>query len=77
LQIGSNGGKDQHPAWYLNLLENPEVQVGAKQFMAQARPATSAVRSRLWELMAGIFPTYKTFQKKTNRKIPVVILEPA
>jgi deazaflavin-dependent oxidoreductase (nitroreductase family) len=54
-----------------------QVQVGAKQFMAQARPATSAERSRLWELMAGTFPTYKTFQKKTNRKIPVVILEPA
>jgi deazaflavin-dependent oxidoreductase (nitroreductase family) len=62
----------------MNLLENPEVQVqvGAKQFAAQARPATGEERSRLWELMAGIFPTYKTFQKKTDREIPVVILEP-
>ena len=76
--VGSNSGKEQHPAWYMNLLENPEVQVqvGAKQFATQARPATGEERSRLWELMAGIFPTYKTFQKKTDREIPVVILEP-
>lgn len=75
--VGSNGGKKNHPSWYLNLLENPavQVQVGAEQFEAQARPATEEERPRLWALMAGIFPTYNTFKKKTSREIPVVVIE--
>jgi deazaflavin-dependent oxidoreductase (nitroreductase family) len=75
--VASNGGKDRHPSWYLNLLENPEVQVqvGAEKFAALARPAASEERPRLWELMAAIFPMYENFQKKTRREIPVVILE--
>jgi len=75
--VASNGGKNKHPSWYLNLLENPELdmQVGADKFIARARPATAEERPRLWELMTSIFPMYETFRKKTSREIPVVILE--
>lgn len=75
--VASNGGKPRNPAWYLNLLATPEVQVqvGAEVFSARARPAAGAERTRLWAQMASIFPQYETFQKKTSREIPVVILE--
>ena len=77
LVVASNGGKNKHPSWCLNLLENPEVhvQVGPEKFLARARPATSEERPRLWELMTSIFSTYEKFQKKTSREISVVILE--
>jgi deazaflavin-dependent oxidoreductase (nitroreductase family) len=75
--VASNGGKNNNPAWYLNLLENPEVQVqvGEEKFVVRAYPATAEERSRLWELMVSIFPTYENFKKKTSREIPVVIFE--
>jgi deazaflavin-dependent oxidoreductase (nitroreductase family) len=75
--VASNGGKPRHPSWYLNLLENPEVQVqvDAEKFTARARPAADEERPRLWELMASIFSHYKSFQMRTSREIPVVILE--
>lgn len=52
------------------------MQVGAEQFTARARTATPAEKPRLWEMMAGIFPQYTAYQAKTEREIPVVILEP-
>jgi deazaflavin-dependent oxidoreductase (nitroreductase family) len=75
--VASNGGKPRHPAWYLNLLQNPEVQVqvGSEKFEARARPATDEERPRLWALMTSIFSTYENFREKTSREIPVVILE--
>lgn len=75
--VASNGGKPRNPAWYLNLLATPkvQVQVGAEVFAACARPATGEERPRLWALMASIFPQYEAFQRKTSREIPVVILE--
>jgi deazaflavin-dependent oxidoreductase (nitroreductase family) len=75
--VASNGGKNKHPSWYLNSLENPEVhvQVGTEKFLARARPATGEERPSLWELMTSIFSHYENFQKKTSREIPVVILE--
>jgi deazaflavin-dependent oxidoreductase (nitroreductase family) len=75
--VASNGGKNKNPSWYLNLLENQEVQVqvGAEIFAARAYPATAEERPRLWELMTSIFPMYENFNKKTSREIPVVIIE--
>jgi deazaflavin-dependent oxidoreductase (nitroreductase family) len=75
--VGSNGGSDRHPAWYLNLLEDPavRVQMGTEHFAARAQPAAGKERARLWALMTKIFPTYESFQKKTKREIPVVVLE--
>ena len=77
LLVPSNGGSDEHPSWYLNLVENPavEVQVGAEKFMAQARIATPEEKPALWQIMTGIFPRYNTYQAKAEREIPVVILE--
>jgi deazaflavin-dependent oxidoreductase (nitroreductase family) len=76
--VASRGGHSKHPAWYLNLDANPEVevQVGADKFKARAYTATGDERTRLWVLMADIFPTYNSFQKKTKREIPVVVLTP-
>ncbi|MET8140020.1 nitroreductase family deazaflavin-dependent oxidoreductase [Sphaerisporangium sp. NPDC005288] len=76
--VGSNGGADHHPAWYLNLLEDPEVyvQVGTDKFTAKARNATDEERPRLWDLMVSVFPTYAGYKEKTSRTIPVVVLQP-
>jgi deazaflavin-dependent oxidoreductase (nitroreductase family) len=77
--VGSNGGRPNHPAWYLNLVDHPgvRVQVGTSSFVALARTATAEEKPRLWALMAAIFPQYNGYQKRTAREIPVVILDPA
>ena len=81
LVVASNGGAAEHPLWYLNLLEDPvvDVQVGAEKFRARARPATAREKPRLWRLMNEVYPTYDTYQvraSKAERIIPVIILEP-
>ncbi len=75
--VASNGGAKRHPAWYLNLVDNPEVlvQVAAEKFSARASAATGKVRERLWPLMVAILPQYEAYQTKTEREIPVVIVE--
>jgi deazaflavin-dependent oxidoreductase (nitroreductase family) len=77
LLVASNGGAAKHPSWYLNLVEHPEVQlqVGADTFAARARTATTEEKPRLWRLMAAILPQYDSYQKRTRRDIPVVIVE--
>jgi len=77
LVVASKGGSHQHPNWYLNLRDHPEVhvQVGADKFVAKARTAVGKERSRLWGLMAAIWPQYERYQKRTSREIPVVLLE--
>ena len=76
--VASRGGHDKHPAWYLNLVEEPavDVQVGADKFAAVAHTADAEEKARLWPLMAAIFPMYEQFQAKTVRDIPVVVLVP-
>jgi deazaflavin-dependent oxidoreductase (nitroreductase family) len=77
LVVASTGGAPANPAWYLNLVQNPdvEVQVGADKFTARASTAHSDEKPPLWVLMASIWPDYDKYQAKTNREIPVVILE--
>lgn len=74
--VASRGGNPKHPAWYLNLVDNPEVevQVGAEKFSARARAADGEEKARLWPLMTSIWPAYDDYQKKTEREIPVIIL---
>jgi deazaflavin-dependent oxidoreductase (nitroreductase family) len=74
--VASRGGHKQHPAWYLNLAANPdvEVQVGADKFPAHARTGTAEEKARLWPLMTSIWPAYDDYQARTDREIPVVIL---
>ncbi len=77
LLVGSNGGSPHHPAWYLNLVEHPEVvvQIGANKFSARARTATEEEKLALWQRMVSIFPMYDRYQRKAGHEIPVVILE--
>ena len=77
LLVASNGGAPKHPLWYLNLVENPEVeiQVGADKFAGRARTAAKEEKPRLWKLMAEIFPRYDEYQAKAGREIPLVIVE--
>ncbi len=79
LIIGSMGGAPRHPAWYLNLAadENVEIQVNADKFKARARTANADEKPALWEQMAKLFPNYLEYQQKTTRQIPVVIIERA
>ena len=74
---GSKGGSDKQPGWYLNLRANPvvEVQVGREQFTTHARVATGKEREQLWEQMVQLTALYNEYQQKTQREIPVVVLE--
>ena len=76
--VGSQGGRPRHPDWYLNLVAEPEVgvQVKADRFRAHARTAVGEERDRLWRQMNEIWPYYDEYQTKTERVIPVVVLEP-
>jgi deazaflavin-dependent oxidoreductase (nitroreductase family) len=76
--VASKGGDPKHPAWYLNLVDNPQVrlQVGADKLTARARVAEGDERARLWDKLAEIWPAYNEYQTKTDRRIPVVVLEP-
>jgi len=75
--VASKGGAPDHPAWYLNLAEHPEVtaQVKGDRFSAKARTANAEERPELWQLMNEKWPDYDSYQQKTGREIPVVVLE--
>jgi deazaflavin-dependent oxidoreductase (nitroreductase family) len=75
--VASKGGYDAHPAWYLNLSENPEVEVQVREdvFRARARTATAEEKQEIWRTMVAEWPAYDEYQERTDREIPVVILE--
>ena len=75
--VASNAGAQTHPAWFLNLQSNPaaHVQVRDRKFIAVAGVAGAEERTTLWPLMTSIYPLYEEYQTKTDRQIPVVILE--
>lgn len=75
--IASKGGADDPPQWYVNLEANPEVEVQVRgdRFRARARTATPEEKPRMWEAMAETWPAYDDYQRKTDRVIPVVVLE--
>ena len=79
LVVGSKGGAPTPPAWYLNLQANPDVavQVKADRFAARARTASKQEKPELWKTMTSIWPDYDEYQTKTEREIPVIILERA
>ena len=76
--VASKGGAPEHPGWYRNILANPdvEVQVGPAKMKARARTATGEERARLWEKSLEFWPPYADYQLKTDRQIPVLVLEP-
>ena len=75
--VASKGGAPNHPSWYLNLVAQPEVaiQVGADRKRANARTATGVERNDLWAKMSDIYPPYNDYQQRTDREIPVIVLE--
>jgi len=77
LVVASRGGAPNHPEWYLNLEANPEVEVQVRgdRFKARARTATPEEKPDLWRRMVAVWPDYAEYQKRTDRPIPVVILE--
>jgi deazaflavin-dependent oxidoreductase (nitroreductase family) len=77
LIVASRGGTDQPPGWYVNLQAEPDVQVQVRGdvFKAHARDATPDEQPQVWRKMAAVWPDYDEYQKKTDRQIPVVVLE--
>jgi deazaflavin-dependent oxidoreductase (nitroreductase family) len=77
LIVASNGGSPEPPAWFRNLRAQPEVevQVLADRFRAHARVATAEEKPAMWEEMVGHWPPYEDYQRRTDREIPVVVLE--
>jgi proline iminopeptidase len=75
--VASKGGAPEHPGWYKNLVKNPaaHVQILGEKFPVRARDAEGEERDRLWKMMNGIWTHYDEYQKKTDRQIPVVVLE--
>lgn len=77
--VASRGGDDAHPAWFLNVLENPEVEVSMKGRPNQrmhARVASPDERARLWPQVTTDHKNYAGYQTKTQREIPLVLIEP-
>jgi deazaflavin-dependent oxidoreductase (nitroreductase family) len=79
LVVASKGGADEPPAWYVNLKADPSatIQVWGKKLAVTARDATDEEKAELWPIMTAEWPAYDEYQKKTDRPIPVVVLEPA
>jgi proline iminopeptidase len=75
--VASKGGAPEHPGWYRNLARTPEVEVQilGDRFPARARVAEGDERERLWRMMNGIWRYYDDYQTRTDREIPVVVLE--
>ncbi len=78
LIVASKGGAPEHPGWYRNLLAHPEVEVqaGTTKLKARARTVTGEERTRLWAEALKFWPPYAEYALKTEREIPVVVLDP-
>jgi deazaflavin-dependent oxidoreductase (nitroreductase family) len=77
--VASKGGTDEAPAWFLNLAAEPnvEVQVKGERFPARARVASADEQPQLWARMNEVWPDYDSYQRRTARPIPVVVLDRA
>ena len=76
--VASRGGDDHHPAWFLNLRDEPEVEVkigGGQRRRMRARIASAEERASLWPKITATFRNYGNYQARTEREIPLVFLE--
>lgn len=76
LIVASNGGADEHPRWYLNLRDEPDVRlrVGTERFDARAETLSAQDKERVWPHLVELFAPYAEYRQKTSRDIPVVRL---
>lgn len=77
--VASRGGDDKHPAWFLNLRDRPDVEVAVRDGPREpmhARIADPQTRARLWPQIAERYRNYAGYQRRTDREIPLVLLEP-
>jgi deazaflavin-dependent oxidoreductase (nitroreductase family) len=76
--VASLGGMPKHPIWYLNLKANPdtEVQIGSQTRKMRAREANPVEKAALWPKLVAMYPDYDQYQARTERVIPVLILDP-
>ena len=76
--VASLGGAPKHPVWYFNVLEDPhvELQDGPQKWDMTAREITGDEKAAWWERAVAAYPDYEDYQKKTDRVIPVFVLEP-
>jgi len=77
--VASQGGRDTHPMWYLNLVANPKVkfQVRGEKLQLIAREATDAERDEYWPKLDAMYPDFVDYRSHTDRKIPIILLDPA
>jgi deazaflavin-dependent oxidoreductase (nitroreductase family) len=76
--VASKGGAPEHPVWYYNVVADPHVELQdgpARQDMT-AREVTGAEKATWWERAVAAYPDYADYQKKTDRQIPVFVVEP-
>ena len=76
--IASKGGYPKNPAWFYNLKANPDttIQIGSKRTSVHARVATPEEYDRLWKLAVKVYGGYEDYRRRTERQIPLVVLEP-
>ena len=76
--VASKGGHPRHPGWFHNLRAHPEttIQIGSRRIPVRARVATPAQRKRLWPKAVATYGGYRDYQERTQREIPLVVLEP-
>ena len=74
--IASKGGAPENPSWYHNLIAHPEVtvEIGSEKFKAKAREVKGEERDRLFNAQAKMMPQFNEYQKKTSRKVSVIVL---
>lgn len=76
--IASKGGYPKNPAWFHNLVANPDttIQIGSKRMPVCARVATPEEYDRLWKRAVEVYGGYEDYRRRTDRQIPLVVLEP-
>ncbi len=76
--VASKGGAPNHPVWYHNIVANPDVEVqdGAEKLDGRARQLEGAEREEWWQRAVAAYPPYAEYQVKTDRQIPVLVVEP-
>ncbi|GAB2456004.1 nitroreductase family deazaflavin-dependent oxidoreductase [Jatrophihabitans fulvus] len=77
LIVASKGGAPEAPDWFKNIEKDPTVvvQIKADKFTADARVANAEERPKMWQHMVEVWPDYEDYAKKTDREIPIVVLD--